>query len=193
MLLPSNFIINRCTEPDLFVIYPFLHQYANNFDGRDQIRTISFPDVAPGDCIPTDCEFSMAAGNFMQIYKEPEWDCVCTCFFLDTAHNIVEYIEKIHTILCEGGIWINLGPLLYHYADMGEESSIEPSYNLVRSVIEASGFEYLEEKMNVDTSYTRNERSMLSSPLYKCVFFVCRKQQTNIASDEIDVRTGSEH
>lgn len=43
------------------------------------------------------------------------FDCVVTCFFLDTAHNVVEYIECIHHCLKPGGHWINLGPLLYHW------------------------------------------------------------------------------
>lgn len=37
------------------------------------------------------------------------WDCVATCFFIDTAHNVIEYIETIWKILKPGGVWINLG------------------------------------------------------------------------------------
>lgn len=44
-----------------------------------------------------------------------QWDAVLTCFFIDTAQNIVTYIETIATLLREGGVWINLGPLLYHF------------------------------------------------------------------------------
>ena len=32
------------------------------------------------------------------------WDAVVTCFFLDTAHNIVEYIEIISKVLKDGGV-----------------------------------------------------------------------------------------
>ena len=32
------------------------------------------------------------------------WDAVVTCFFIDTAHNIVEYIEIISKILKDGGV-----------------------------------------------------------------------------------------
>jgi hypothetical protein len=32
------------------------------------------------------------------------WDAVVTCFFIDTAHNIVEYIEIISQILKDGGV-----------------------------------------------------------------------------------------
>ena len=37
------------------------------------------------------------------------WDVVVTCFFIDTATNIISYLEVIHKILKEGGTWINIG------------------------------------------------------------------------------------
>lgn len=58
------------------------------------------------------------AGDFEEIYGgepvpgEPEagiWDAVLTCFFIDTAKNIVNYLRVIHKILAPGGVWINLG------------------------------------------------------------------------------------
>ena len=36
-----------------------------------------------------------------------------TVFFIDTAHNIIDYIETISKILKPGGVWINLGNDLY--------------------------------------------------------------------------------
>ena len=57
-------------------------------------------------------------------------DVVVTCFFLDTAHNVLDYIELIYKILKPGEYWINLGPLLYHFADIPREPSIEPSYDI---------------------------------------------------------------
>jgi carnosine N-methyltransferase len=38
-----------------------------------------------------------------------DWDCVTTCFFIDTAHNIIEYVERLWKILKPGGAWINFG------------------------------------------------------------------------------------
>lgn len=40
-----------------------------------------------------------------------------TCFFIDTAHNVLRYLEVIQHVLRLGGYWVNLGPLLYHWAD----------------------------------------------------------------------------
>ncbi len=35
-----------------------------------------------------------------EVYSDPDYansfDAVVTCFFLDTAHNVVEYLEIIH-------------------------------------------------------------------------------------------------
>jgi carnosine N-methyltransferase len=69
----------------------------------------------------------MCAGDFMEVYGAPEqtaqWDAVATCFFIDTAHNVVEYLEVIARCLKPGGVWVNFGPLLFHWAD-GEEMSV---------------------------------------------------------------------
>jgi hypothetical protein len=64
-------------------------------------------------------DFSMVAGEFVEVYsKQPDqWDCIVTCFFLDTAHNVMEYLECISKILKKGGLWVNIGPLLYHYSE----------------------------------------------------------------------------
>jgi len=40
------------------------------------------------------------------------WNAVCTTFFLDTAHNIIDYIENIYRILQPGGYWLNFGKII---------------------------------------------------------------------------------
>jgi hypothetical protein len=40
----------------------------------------------------------------MAMHHAGAWDAVVTCFFIDTAHNIVEYIEIISQILKDGGV-----------------------------------------------------------------------------------------
>lgn len=61
---------------------------------------------------------------------------------MDTAKNIMEYMEVIHTALKQGGTWINIGPLLYHFEDsLSGESSIELSLESVKEVAHKMGFE----------------------------------------------------
>lgn len=38
------------------------------------------------------------------------------------------------------GYWVNLGPLLYHFADQPGERSIEPSYEEVKNILTGVGF-----------------------------------------------------
>jgi carnosine N-methyltransferase len=69
-----------------------------------------------------------------------DWDVVATCFFIDTAKNIIQYLEIIHKILKPGGTWINIGPLLYHFENTPGENSIELSLEDVKAVAEKIGF-----------------------------------------------------
>lgn len=65
---------------------------------------------------------------------------MATCFFIDCANNIIEFVEVIYNILKPGGIWVNLGPLLYHFSDVASENSIEPSYEDLIVIIRSVGF-----------------------------------------------------
>lgn len=130
-------------------------------------------------------EFSMIAGDFLEVYtKSDEWHCVATCFFIDCAPNVVQFIETIYNILKPGGLWVNLGPLLYHYSDMENEKSIEPSLQVVLKVINEIGFEIEKCDTGVKTKYCQNPNSMLQSE-YSSVFFVCRKP-INVSDPSMD-------
>ena len=64
------------------------------------------PDVLPADMLRQPGLLSMCAGDFVEVYKAPEhagdFDCVATCFFIDTAHNILEYMDIIWHVLKVG-------------------------------------------------------------------------------------------
>lgn len=109
-----------------------------------------------------DYDFSMVAGEFVEVYnKNPgSWDVVVTCFFLDTAHNVIEYIECIHNILKKGGLWINIGPLLYHYAEQPNELQIELSWEEIEKIIKKFGFEFRTQDWR-DCVYTNDKDSMM--------------------------------
>ncbi|KAM9392862.1 carnosine N-methyltransferase [Pholidichthys leucotaenia] len=174
MLFCSNFVLNRCKEVNDLTLYPWIHQFSNNKKSSDQTRSIQFPDINP-QSLPLDSDFSMVAGDFVEVYADPEsWDCVATCFFIDTAHNVIEYVETIWKILKPGGVWINLGPLLYHFENMANELSVELSYEEIKTAMVKFGFHIEVEKESVQTTYTENDQSMLRY-VYDCVFFVARK------------------
>ena len=129
--------------------------------------------MAPSS-LPKDAQFGCAAGDFLEIAleQECEWDAVTTCFFLDTANNIVEYMDAIWRVLKPGGFWINLGPLLYHYAN-SSQPSLELTLDQVLHAARAIGFELLEQRP-VSCMYTRKRSSMMNV-LYDAQFWVARK------------------
>jgi len=172
MLLTANYILNRNVGAQSHKIYPWALQFNNNFKTEDQLVSYLIPDI---DTSLPGANLSMCAGDFLEIYKERDmWDCVATCFFVDTARNIVKYVDVIYNILKPGGVWVNMGPLLYHYSDMPNESSIELSYEQLKSVIQNIGFLIEEEKYPMSVAYVDNPRSMLRYT-YQCVFFKARK------------------
>ncbi|CAM4920400.1 unnamed protein product [Rotaria socialis] len=174
MLIASHFVLNRCSHINAHTIHPWILNFCNNLSNEDQLRSAQFPDVNTAS-LPSNSRFSMSAGDFLQVYNEPnDWDCVTTCFFIDTAHNIVEYVERLWKILKSGGVWINFGPLLYHFEDIPNESSFELSYADLRTVILSYGFQIEVEKSPIRAGYIKNDRSMLHYE-YDCVFFAAVK------------------
>ena len=173
MLLCSNFIFNNTTKKDEFVLQPFIHSFSNIFNEETPFKKILIPDENLGEELSkTDTgEMSMVAGEFCHVYKDKInfFDGIVTCYFIDTANNIIEYIETIHNIVKIGGLWVNFGPLLYHYTENENEISIELSWEEVKHIIIGYGFEFKKIE-TVKTTYSTNKDSM-TQRIYNCVFF----------------------
>ncbi|KAL3145964.1 hypothetical protein ABBQ38_015324 [Trebouxia sp. C0009 RCD-2024] len=183
MLLTSSFILNNTQRAQQWTVFPWMHSNCNQKSVADQLRGVSVPDVHPGDLVQRLGLLSMCAGDFVEVYSEPHqagsFDCVATCFFLDTAHNILQYMQIIKHILKDGGCWINLGPLLFHWADAHtylpeEELSVELSLEEVEAAAKQLGFKTIKREM-VPAAYMTNLRSMLKSS-YTCVFWTMVKE-----------------
>lgn len=125
----------------------------------------------------------MAAGEFVQIFKTEEFrstfDAVTTCFFIDTAHNVIEYLETIWSALKPGGWWVNLGPLQWHWADAHtylpeDELSIEASLADVQQAAQRMGFVFKKKEIGKRCRYMCDDRSMLHQA-YECAFWVAQK------------------
>lgn len=171
MLLGSHLVLNRCVMAESFEIFPFVLSTTNRRGASDHLRPIRVPDVCPRTQLRHDAELSMAAGEFIEVYKDQieEWDAVASAFFLDTAKNIFLYIRIIASVIRRGGLLINIGPLLYHYADVEREISIELSWEEVRPAI-CRYFDIVEEENRV-ARYTTNPGSLMGVK-YRCKFFV---------------------
>ena len=138
MLLANNFMSNGATQRNAFTLFPWLRTRNNLITTADVVKGIKVPDATCAQVIsrgpyasvyrePTKEEFaagrlprfSLRAGDFVELYGTPDnvgkWDGVVTCWFIDAVHDVVELMTVIHAILRPGGVWVNLGPLLYHW------------------------------------------------------------------------------
>lgn len=209
MLLSSHLILNKTSQARTHRIYPWVGSMSNWRSAVDLLEEVELPDVYPGQLLARSpresgseareeddddheageaAHFSMAAGDFVKVYGAEEqrgkWDSVCTSFFLDTARNPLSYLETIHSTLREGGVWINLGPLLWHFEGTGPEKkmagdefasgSIELTLEEVMDLMGKVGFVVEERRTMPRQSYTGNARSMLTYE-YECEFWVARK------------------
>lgn len=191
MLLMGDYIMNHSTSKECHVVYPWLGS-SNNFMSREEeYESVSFPDVYPNEAVRSargQVNMSVAAGEFLQCYDNNEnygtWDGIATCFFIDTAPNIIAYIEAISKMLKVGGIWSNVGPLEYHWMtfrdnDIYEDDeryreSIELSYEDIKKVILSFGFEYINEERKECFYSTRS--NAMKKTLFDCVHFTVRKK-----------------
>jgi carnosine N-methyltransferase len=58
-------------------IFPYIHTNSNNVTLNDQLRRVTLPDVNPRE-LPSGADFSMCAGEFVEIYADqkgaqPTW------------------------------------------------------------------------------------------------------------------------
>lgn len=188
MLIASNYLLNCTTKIDQHQITPFMHSLSNHKSRESMLRKVSVPDVVPSEVL-NNANFSMAAGEFIECFGNQEskssFDCIVTCFFLDTAHNIVEYIETIENLLKPRGFWINLGPCLWHHEhgqnrhgksafdDEGNYiGSIELSMQEVMQLVRDMGF-VIEHTEEISTPYMGNPESMLEH-IYHAQLFTAR-------------------
>lgn len=174
MLFTSFFILNCCKEANQFTIYPYLFDKSNCWNSEDRLRGVTFPDKTLASVVSNrPNSFSMCAGDFLEIVKDTQFDVIVTAWFIDTANDIFRYIDAIYDTLPEGGVWINVGPLTWHFEDMAGEMSIELPYSDIILRIRQKGFEVVTEK-EIESKYTVNRRSMLQNE-YKCAYFYARK------------------
>jgi carnosine N-methyltransferase len=176
LILFASEVILNVSHLNKWNIHPFIFPFSNVIRQEDQFKEVFFPDVQVGQ---TKGEMSMVAGDFIEVYSKDEeqnsWDCVVTCFFIDTGPNIFDYIDIIYGILKKDGYWINLGPLLYHYEGNDSSMSIEVTLEELLLYMERKGLEVIHRKDKLSCPYVQNPTSILQTR-YECSLLVIRKK-----------------
>ncbi|MCJ1409810.1 hypothetical protein MMC19_003893 [Ptychographa xylographoides] len=212
-LMTSNWILNQISVAEKFDLYPFALTFSNHVERDHQFKRVEIPDVHPGtelDIASAGYEvhaferMSMTAADFVVLYGDLEshkkFDAVITVFFLDTAPNVLRYIEVIRNCLKDGGYWINLGPLLWHFEDSREQGSggtgtvshrrgsqgVEPKVGIqapgsieltdseVLLLVEHLGFQIEQHEIRDGCGYSQDAESMMQS-MYKVSHWIAKK------------------
>ncbi|ODV96027.1 hypothetical protein PACTADRAFT_80101 [Pachysolen tannophilus NRRL Y-2460] len=165
-----------------------------------------------GSGIQYDELMSMCAGSFIDLYgpsnlnisetysgdksaadfrklNENNFQIIATCFFLDTATNIIDYLKTIHHSLDPQGYWINFGPFLWHFEDddsitneVNKDNQMKPTplkgLELTREdlieLVKKCGFKFLKYENNIETTYASSKDS-LGGYRYECDYWLCQK------------------
>lgn len=161
---------------------------------------------------------SMAAGSFVDLYGPPglaesdtystdaaasqfrtenagHFEVVATCFFLDTATNIIDYLKAIHHCLKDDGVWVNVGPLHWHFEGDLTTSMVKkvmepgkPPQDVVTTMegmelsreelfvlMDKIGFVVDHHESGILTTYSCDTRALLNFK-YNAEFWVARKR-----------------
>ncbi|KAG0135238.1 hypothetical protein HOY82DRAFT_159106 [Tuber indicum] len=197
-LMASNYILNHTTTAYQHTLHPFISTFSNHSTRPDHLRGIQIPDVHPETLLEltgTD-RFSMTAGDFRQSYEDlppsQKFDVCATVFFIDTAPNLISYLETIKHLLVDDGIWMNFGPLLWHFEehaqeqqqrkrrdsgegeDVGAAGKFELCLDEVLALVQMCGFKLEKVVTGAKTGYVDDEKSMLRHE-YEGVFWVAIK------------------
>lgn len=215
MLLALGFVLNRMPQAHEHTIFPYIFKLLHLHRRLHQVRPLTIPDVSAMLIFDAGHDAGelmlMAAGSFVDLYGPPDlaadeaysadesaaafrgsnkgaFAAVATCFFLDTAHNVIDYIKTIHHCLQDGGLWINVGPLLWHWEGdastqmvtrAGQEvQSIMEGMELSReelfALIESLGFVFEKQELGIETTYSGDPKAM-GNFVYQAEFWVARK------------------
>lgn len=117
-------------------VHPFIDGWSHHQTDENMHRASRFPDAAIDSS-----KVLMVEGDFTTAFRNESghYDVVLTYFFIDTARNLMSYFDTIKLVLKDGGVWINLGPLLY-----GTSPFVQLSLQDIITVTEAMGFQLLE-------------------------------------------------
>ncbi|KAG6005114.1 hypothetical protein E4U54_000412 [Claviceps lovelessii] len=210
-LLASSHILNDCQAAGQYTIYPWIHTFSNHLTRQNHLRGYPVPDIHPASELaqaaatsPSSLgSMSMCAADFLCLYSDDDhknsYDAVASLFFLDTAPNLIRYLEVIRHCLRPGGILVNVGPLLWHFENqapgnnghdddgdgehdvnnssgIADPGSFELSNDEVLALVDKLGFDVEWSEDGIEAPYIQDRESMLRTT-YRASAWVARKRE----------------
>lgn len=206
-LLASSYVLNSVERAGQHTIYPWIHSFSNHANRQNQFKSYAIPDIQPQQALANTKgigSMQMCAADFLCLYGDEahadQYDAVAAVFFLDTAPNLIRYLEVIRHCLKPGGVLINVGPLLWHWENLvpgnqgydgdtnegdhgdslgiAEPGSFELCADEVIALVEKMGFVVETQETGIHTPYVQDPDSMLRTA-YQANHWVARKPKTS--------------
>ncbi|KAG4444094.1 hypothetical protein IFR05_000447 [Cadophora sp. M221] len=201
-LIASSYILNHCPKPQAHILFPWVHSFSNHRSRTNHLRSVLVPDIHPAttlEAVENPGTMSMSASDFLLLYGDEDqkdsFDAVATVFFLDTAPNVIRYIEVIKNCLRKGGLLVNIGPLLWHFENnaprthrrekdstgeqealgIADPGAVELTDDEVVALIEKLGFDIESRESGIAAPYIQDVESMLQNT-YMASHWVARKR-----------------
>jgi carnosine N-methyltransferase len=203
-LLASSYILNSTERAGQHTIYPWIHSFSNHRSRENQFRSYKVPDIHPERTLAAAQgvgSMQMCAADFLCLYGDENhkdaYDAVAAVFFLDTAPNLIRYLEVILSCLKPGGVLINVGPLLWHWENhvqghhgydgdgdydentslgIADPGSFELTDDEVMALVEHVGFIVEKRETDLEAPYVQDTKSMLQT-VYRASHWIARKPE----------------
>lgn len=132
MYLINNFIYNNPSKN--LEIYPYIHNLSNFTSLKSQFRSVMLPSLQK----PKNLNTHLEDFKFFEPKKEKKTIVMVTAFFMDTAENIIDYVDTVNELVkgYENKYWINIGPLKY-----GSAPQVELNVEELRDVRNKMGWQ----------------------------------------------------
>ena len=166
-----------------FDIFPFIHQISGLDKFEDCLISAPYPDLSqslinqeagldPKSLVESG-HLELKAGKFESVFAPftPHFAAIVTCFFIDVLPDVRMTIRQLYELLNNGGVWINVGPIVNHNPNVGFFAPL--TFEDVDKFANEVGFEIAEQK-RIETSYSQNPRSHVRNR-YNVMFTVYRK------------------
>ncbi|KAI0456777.1 N2227-like protein-domain-containing protein [Xylaria acuta] len=220
-LLASSYILNSCDRVGRHKIYPWVHSFSNHRSRGNQFSSYSVPDVHPQQTLAATTAaggkigtMEMCAADFLCLYGDDAhagvYDAVAAVFFLDTAPNLIRYLEVIWHCLRPGGVLINVGPLLWHWENhvpghhgfdgdseydenqslgIADPGSFELTDDEVVVLVKQMGFVVETRQSGITAPYVQDPQSMLQTT-YRASHWIARKPEPSEETTKHETTAG---
>lgn len=176
----ADYVLNRAPAEGM-PLFPMAHVFSENWSHeRGQYVQTRVPLPAPAQLGPEGSppRITFVPGDFVKTYGRGQaghrrFDAIVTCFFVDTASDVQELFSVLDSLLEEGGVWLNVGPLNWR-----KEARLKLSWEEIVSIWERLGYDFVVRK-HTECDYHLPRGVKMYTESYDCALTAAVKRKAS--------------